>query len=143
MTTEQEQLDVIDAMYAAVFAGDVDRALTLCTPDAQWHGVTPAPVCGDHTMRSYLLEILPGAIASMPDYAVLAVERDTIDDLVISRLRTTEGSGVMVFRVVETKTPTCGSSTPRAATRAGTSEPTARSTPSRWTGLGRTRPVRR
>jgi ketosteroid isomerase-like protein len=97
MTAEE----VIDAMYAAVFAGDVEGALAYCSDDAVWHGVTPAPVTGDVAMRRYLGELLPDAIGTMAGYTVTSMERDTIDELVVVRLRSTHGSGVMVFRVAD------------------------------------------
>jgi hypothetical protein len=92
---------VIDAMYAAYFAGDIEGAVAHCSQDAQWHGVTPAPTSGTHPIRTYLTQLLPDALGEMPGYAIESVERDVIDDLVISRLRATHGSGVMVFRVVD------------------------------------------
>jgi ketosteroid isomerase-like protein len=94
---------VVDAMYAAYFAGDIEGALEHCHEDAEWHGITPAPIAGTHSIRTYLSELLPGAIEGMTDYAILSVDRDSIDDLITSRVRSTHGSGVMVFRVVDEK----------------------------------------
>lgn len=95
--------DVIDSMYEAVFAGDVETALSLCASDAEYHAVTPGPSSGIYPIRTYLSEILPAGISQMNDYAVTSVERDSIDELVVSRVRSTHGSGVMVFRVCDGK----------------------------------------
>lgn len=102
MTTRTEAItDVIDAMYEALFAGDIDAALSKCAPDALWHGVTPAPVSGSHPMRTYLERILPEAIEAMTGWAMLEVQRDTFDELVVARMRTTHGAGLMIFRVAD------------------------------------------
>lgn len=96
--------DVVDRMYGAFFAGDVDGALACCTADAQWHAVTPGtPWSGSHGIRQYFTEILPGAMRDLDGYAVERVERDVIGELVVSRLWSSYGSGVMVFRVVDDK----------------------------------------
>ena len=100
MTSAEE---VIDAMYTALFAGDVDGALRHCADDAQFHAATPVSMRGDHPMGTYLTELFPQTVAEMQDYAVLNLERDEIDDLVVSRVRSTHGSGVMVFRVADGK----------------------------------------
>lgn len=97
MTSEEA---VVDAMYAAIFSGDVEGALSWCHPDAMWHGLTSAPIGGDLEMREYINK-LPDGISSMRDYALESVERDVIDGLVVSRVRSTHGSGVMVFRVAD------------------------------------------
>ena len=52
-------------------------------------------------MREYVTEILPRATAGMDGYAIESVERDVIDELVVARIRSSHGSGVMVFRVAE------------------------------------------
>lgn len=92
---------VVDLVYTAAFNGDVEQALTYCSKDAQWHAVTPGtPWTGSHAMRDYLTRILPEATQQANDYRIEALERDVFDDLVVARIRTTLGSGVMVFRVV-------------------------------------------
>lgn len=100
MTPEEA---VIDSMYAAYFAGDVDGAIAHCAPGAMFHCVTPAPIHGDLSMRDYFTTFLPNAIEEMADYNILSVEREVLDELVVSRLRSTHGSGLMVFRVVDSK----------------------------------------
>ena len=95
-----DPLDVIDAFYDACFAGDIERALSHCSVDAQWHAVTPGPgFAGSYPIRQYVSEILPRSITEMENFNIESVERDVIDELVVSRVRTSHGSGVMVFRV--------------------------------------------
>ena len=94
--------DVVDAMYTAAFSGDVDGALAHCAPDAEYSIVTPGPASGKHSMRTYFTEILPTAIAEMgPTYEVTRMDRDEIGDLVVARVTTTHGKGVLVYRVVD------------------------------------------
>lgn len=101
-----EKQERIDQIYEAVFSGDLPSALAKCAPDAQYHVVTPLGgewdrYTGSHPVARYFEEILPAAIATMEDYRVDVVGRDTLDDLVVSRLRSSHGSGVMVFRVTD------------------------------------------
>ena len=99
---------LIDEVYEAVFGGDLPAALARCASDAQYHVVTPLGgewdrYTGSHPVARYFEEILPAAIASMQDYSVEVVGRDTLDDLVVARMRSTHGSGVMVFRVTDAR----------------------------------------
>jgi ketosteroid isomerase-like protein len=101
--------DVVTAAYDAYFAGDPDRALSHCTPDAKWHPLNTDRMdglpdwwtwgTGSQPLERYFREILPAAAANMDGYAVTDMQSDTIDRLVITRVRSTHGSGVMVFRV--------------------------------------------
>lgn len=97
--------EVVDAFYAALFAGDHEAALSHCTADAMFHpqvtsGQTLPPALseGSIPVRRYVTE-LATFMSTAQDYAVTSMERDTVDTLLVSRLRTTLGSGVMVFRV--------------------------------------------
>ena len=93
---------VVDRVYGATFAGDLEQALMYCSADAQWHAVTPGtPWTGSHPMREYLGRILLEATGNVDEYEIETLERDVFDELVDARLRTTLGSGVMLFRVVE------------------------------------------
>lgn len=105
--------EVVDAFYAGIFAGNHEAALAHCAPDALYHpllavgqsvadwrwGEGPLPV------GIYVTEIMREFMASdrAQGYALTSMERDTVDTLVVSRLRTTLGAGVMVFRVEEDK----------------------------------------
>lgn len=100
--------ELVDAVYAAAWAGDVEGALALCAPEGEWHpiaglGDMDHPLWrwgpGSQSLRTYFAEILPVASEFMEGYAVLSVEREVIGDLVVSRLRSTHGYGVMVFRI--------------------------------------------
>ena len=100
--------EVVDAFYAALFAGDHEAALSHCTPDAVYHSqITPGQTLppawrwgeGPIPVRVYLTEIMAEFMATAQDYAITSMERDTVDTLLVSRLRTTLGSGVMIFRV--------------------------------------------
>lgn len=51
------------------------------------------------SVRVYLTEIMAEFMATAQDYAITSTESDTVDTLLVSRLRTTLGSGGMVFRV--------------------------------------------
>jgi hypothetical protein len=106
--------EVVDAFYAGVFTGDHEAALSHCAADAVYHPLlavgqsVPDWQWGDPPLplRTYVTEILPEFAASEragQDYALTSIERDTIDTLVVSRLRTTLGSGVMIFRVEDEK----------------------------------------
>ena len=104
--------EVVDAFYAALFAGDHEAALSHCTPDALYHPeITPGQILppvwqwaeGPIPVRVYVTEIMAGFMTTAQDYAVTTMERDTVDTLLVSRLRTTLGSGVMVFRVDDDK----------------------------------------
>lgn len=52
-------------------------------------------------MRDYLGRILPEATGQVSAYEIETLERDVFDELVVARIRTSLGSGVMVFRVVD------------------------------------------
>ena len=102
--------EVVDAFYAAAFAGDGDAALALTAPDGQYHpfgAIEDEPIWrwgpGPLPLRVYATEILPDFAEAVTDYAITSVERDTLDGLVVSRMRTSLGSGVMVFRVEDEK----------------------------------------
>ena len=56
---------------------------------------------GPQPLRTYFSEILPAAAEVMEGYAVLSVERDVVEDLVVSRIRSTHGHGVLVFRTAD------------------------------------------
>ena len=101
MATPEEQ--AVDAMYAALFSGDIDGALACCTDDAEYHIVTPGPSSGDHQMRTYLADIWPQAMSAMSDYQLTEIVRDTYAGLVVARMTTSHGAGVMLYRVVNGK----------------------------------------
>ena len=103
--TEEE---VVDGFYAAVFARDVDGALAHCSDDAMYHPLVSPTVAlpgwrwgeGSLPIRTYVAEVLPEFLDDASDsYGITSMDRDVHDGLVVSRLRTTLGSGVMVFRV--------------------------------------------
>jgi ketosteroid isomerase-like protein len=95
---QDDPLAVIDAMYAACFAGDIEAALAHCAPDAMWHSVTPSPLPGSTPARTYF-EMLPQFMAERPGYAILEQDRHVHGDLVVAYVRTTLGRGTMTFRV--------------------------------------------
>ncbi|MDP1794900.1 MAG: nuclear transport factor 2 family protein [Acidimicrobiales bacterium] len=84
--------------------GDPASGLAHCAPDAVWHPVTPLPGVMDALpVAQYFGELLPGWLQEYPDYTFEVVERSTFGDLVISKIRSNIGSGVMVFRVKDDK----------------------------------------
>ena len=90
-----ETVERFDDVYRA---GDIEGALALCSADAQWHAVTPGTRwSGSHPIREYLTVILPG-VADMDGYAVESWETEVLDELVIAKLPSTHGWGLMVFR---------------------------------------------
>jgi hypothetical protein len=101
VTTTEEQ--AVDSMYAALFSGDIDGALACCTDDAEYHIVTPGPASGDHPMRRYLTDIWPQAMSEMAGYQLTEMVRDTYAGLVVARLKSSHGAGVMLYRVVDGK----------------------------------------
>lgn len=95
---------VIDEMYAAFMAGDVEGAMACCAPDAQWHAVTPTPDWnGSYPIRRYWEEILPQAIGLMSGYKVLSDERQVYGNLTVAFIRSNYGEGTMTFRIVNGK----------------------------------------
>lgn len=90
---------VIDAMYAAIFAGDAEGALRHCTDDAEWHSVTPSPQSGSTSARAYV-EMLLRFLADHPGYRILEHDRRAWGDIVVTYLRTSLGRGTMTFRLV-------------------------------------------
>ena len=110
---EMSNVDVVDAVYAGVFSGTPEDGLAHCAPGAQWHPMDLATIGsvpewwrwgeGRQSLETYLTEILPAAAQHMDGYAVTQMDRDTIGDLVVTRVRSTHGAGVMLFRVVRGK----------------------------------------
>ena len=102
--------EVVDAVYAALFAGDAERALGLCAPGGQWHTLTPFHEWhGSYPLETYAREVAPRALTTLPGYRVDSMERDEIDTLLVARIRSSwndgaeraRGSGVTVYRVAD------------------------------------------
>ena len=96
--------EVVDAAYAGFMTGDPAAGLAHCSDDARWHPVTPLPGY-DRSLpvREYFGDFLTTWLQERPDYTFEIVQRSTIDNLVISMMRSNLGSGVMVFRVKDDK----------------------------------------
>lgn len=104
---------VVDAVYAAAFSGTPADGLAHCAPGARWHPMNTATFTsrpewwswgdGSQTLETYLTEILPTFAQHSDGYAVKQMDRDTIGDLVVTRVHSTLGAGVMLFRVVDGK----------------------------------------
>jgi len=96
--------EVVDAAYAGFRTGDPSAGLAHCADDARWHPVTPGTGYDEGLpVSQYFGEALVSWMGKYPDYSLEVVERSTFDDLVISKIRSSVGSGVMVFRVRDDK----------------------------------------
>ncbi|MEY2398556.1 MAG: hypothetical protein QOJ00_1730 [Actinomycetota bacterium] len=96
--------EVVDAAFAGFITGDPSAGLAHCAADARWHPVTPgAGYAESLPVARYFSEALPMWLGKHADYSFEVVERSTFDDLVISKVRSNIGSGVMVSRVKDDK----------------------------------------